>query len=73
LIDELHKSARISCWSATKKAHVIGSLAFQELGLESRGKVRDVMDTTVTTCTKTTVWPKLCTLFRYQPPAVYSR
>ena len=48
LIDEVHKSGQgYVLVSETKKGPVIGSLAVSKLNLQSKGKVRDLMDGTV--------------------------
>lgn len=48
LIDELHKSKQdYVLVRDTKKGPFVGTLAFKQLGLESKGKVRDVMDPTI--------------------------
>lgn len=47
LIDEVHKSGGLVLVRDGKKGPVIGSLQASRLNLESKGKVRDVMDSTV--------------------------
>lgn len=48
LIDELHKSNQTYVLVKDKKGgQVVGTLAFDQLGLNSKGRVRDVMDDTV--------------------------
>lgn len=48
LIDEMHKSSQDFVLVRDKKGGiVIGSLAFKQLSLDSHGKVRDLMDSTV--------------------------
>ena len=45
LIDELHKSGQaFALVRETRKGDFVGALAFRQLGLESQGRVRDVMN-----------------------------
>lgn len=48
LIDELHKSGQsLAVVRDTKKGPIVGSLRIEQLGIQSKGKVADVMDGTV--------------------------
>lgn len=48
LIDELHKKAQKHVLvKESKKGDIVGTLAFSELGINSHGTVRDVMDDTL--------------------------
>jgi CBS domain containing-hemolysin-like protein len=48
LIDEVHKSGQdFALVRASRKGELVGTLAFRQLNLESRGKVRDIMRPTL--------------------------